>query len=157
MAVTVALSEYEIERGKPMPDKNHALIQGNLFFLIRLLYGEKYTVLPEINLDLPIRERVPDLAIYPVIQFNPDENEIRMKQAPLCAVEILSTKQDLSELMTKRAEYFTGGVLSYWLVLPALYTIYVFHSATEYQIFSGKDKLQDAKLGIELQLEEVFK
>jgi Uma2 family endonuclease len=157
MSATVALSEYEIERGKPMPDKNHALIQGNLFFLIRLFYSEKYTVLPEINLDLPIRERIPDLAIYPAMKFHPDENEIRMKEAPLCAIEILSAKQDLSELMTKRAEYFTGGVLSYWLVLPALYTIYVFHSATEYQIFSGKDILQDSKLGIELNLEEVFK
>ena len=156
MSTTVALSEYEIERGKPMPDKNHALIQGNLHFLLRLMYREKYTILLEINLDLPIRERVPDLAIYPVMKFNPDENEIRMKQAPLCAIEILSAKQDLSELMTKRAEYFTGGVLSYGLVLPALYTIYVFSSPTEYQIFSGKDKLQDAKLDIELNLEEVF-
>ena len=61
-----------------------------------------------------------------------------MKQVPLCAIEILSAKQDLSELMTKRAEYFTGGVLSYWLVLPALYTIYVFHSATEYPHFLWK-------------------
>ena len=157
MSASVSLSEYEIERGKPMPDKNHALIQGNLFFLIRLFYNEKYTVLTEINLDLPLRERIPDLAIYPAMKFHPDENEIRMKEAPLCAIEILSAKQDLSELMTKRAEYFTGGVLSYWLVLPALYTIYVFHSATEYQIFSGKDILQDAKLGIKLNLEEVFK
>lgn len=156
MSVTAALSEYETERGKPIPDKNHALIQGNLYFLIRLLYGEKYTVLPEINLDLPIRERVPDLAIYPKMEFNPDENEIRMKQVPLCTIEILSAKQDLSELMTKRAEYFTGGVQSYWLVLPALYTIYVFYSPSEYYIFSGKDKLQDVKLGIELSLEEVF-
>lgn len=157
MSVTAALSEYEIERGKPMPDKNHALIQGNLYFLIRLLYGEKYTALPEINLELPVRERVPDLAIYPKIDFNPDENEVRMKQAPLCAIEILSAKQDLSELMTKRAEYFTGGVLSYWLVLPSLYTIYVFYSPSEYYIFSGKDKLEDNKLGIELSLAEVFK
>ena len=157
MPSTVALSEYEIERGKPMPDKNHAFIQENLLFLIKLMHRDKYRVLPEINLDLPIRERIPDLAIYPMMKFVPDENEIRMKQVPLCAIEILSAKQDLSELMTKRAEYFTGGVLSYWLVLPALYTIYVFHSATEYHIFSGKDKLQDAKLGIELDLEEVFK
>jgi len=79
------------------------------------------------------------------------------KKFPFCAIEILSAKQDLSELMTKRAEYFTGGVLSYWLVLPALYTIYVFYSPSEYHIFSGKDKLQDTKLGIELSLEEVFK
>ncbi|AEE49761.1 Uma2 family endonuclease [Haliscomenobacter hydrossis] len=156
MSTTVALSEYEIERGKPMPDKNHAFIQENLLFLIKLMYREKYRVLPEVNLDLPVRERIPDLAIYPMMKFVPDENEIRMKQAPLCAIEILSAKQDLSELMTKRAEYFTGGVLSYWLVLPALYTIYVFSSPTEYQIFSGKDKLYDAKLDIELNLEEVF-
>lgn len=37
------------------------------------------------------------------------------------------------------------------------FVFYVFHSATQYQIFSGKDILQDSKLGIELNLEEVFK
>lgn len=157
MTTSIALSQYEIERGKPMPDKNHAFVQGNFMFLLRLKYGALFTLLPEINLDLPIRERVPDLAIYPPMIFAPDQNEIRMREVPLGVVEILSARQDLTELMIKCSEYFSAGVKSYWLALPALCTVYVFYAPNEYEIFSGKDVLKDKVLGIELDLTDIFK
>jgi Uma2 family endonuclease len=157
MTAQLALSDYEIERGKPMPDKNHAFVQGNLLVQMFLKYSARFRVLPEINLGLPIREHVPDLAIYPPMVFAPDDNELRMSEVPLGVVEILSAKQDLSELMIKRSEYFAAGVQSYWLALPALKTIYVFYSPDQYDIYSGKDVLQDKRLDIELDLAEVFK
>lgn len=157
MTTSLALSEYEIERGKPRPDKNHAFVQGNLLMQLFLNYSTIFRVLPEINLDLPIRERVPDLAIFPTMAFVADENEIRMRQVPLGVIEILSAKQDLTELMIKCSEYFSAGVQSYWLALPALKTIYVFYAPDEYVIYSGKDILQDKKLNIELDLTEIFK
>ena len=40
MDTTLALSEYEIERGKPIPSKNHAIVQRNLVFSLHLKYGE---------------------------------------------------------------------------------------------------------------------
>ncbi len=152
-----ALSDYEIERGKPMPDKNHAIIQGRLNFRLTLKYGDKFSILPEIQLQLPTRERVPDLAIYPPLSFEADNNEIRMTQMPLCAIEILSEMQSLNELSKKCGEYFTAGIPSYWLVIPALTSIYVFHSRQDYTIFSYKDRLVDTLLDIELDLGEIFK
>ncbi|MBP6810154.1 MAG: Uma2 family endonuclease [Saprospiraceae bacterium] len=157
MTTSLALSEYEIERGKPMPDKNHAFVQGNFLIQLFLKYSSKFRVLPEVNLDLFIRERVPDLAIYPPMAFVPDENEIRMREVPLGVIEILSARQDLAELMIKCSEYFAAGVKSYWLALPALRTIYVFYAPNEYEIYSGTDLLQDKKLNIELDLAEIFK
>jgi Uma2 family endonuclease len=151
------LSDYEIERGKPMPDKNHAMIQGRLMSRLDRYYGEKYTILTEINLDLPTRERVPDLAIYPPLTFDPDNNEIRMVQRPLCAIEILSEMQSLNELSKKCGEYFSAGIPSYWLVLPALKSIYVFHSRQDYTIFSYKNRLVDKVLDIELDLGDIFR
>lgn len=140
-----------------MPDKNHAFVQGNLLFQLFLKYESKFRVLPEINLDLRTHVRVPDLAIYPPMEFTPNDNELRMTEMPLGVIEILSAKQDLAELMIKCAEYFAAGVKSYWLALPALRTIYVFYSPEEYEIFSGKDPLRDKKLNIELELTEIFK
>ncbi|HMR45132.1 MAG TPA: Uma2 family endonuclease [Saprospiraceae bacterium] len=157
MTNTIALSEYEIERGKPLPDKNHAFIQARLLLKAQVKYEGRYTILPELTLGLPVRERVPDLAIYPPMDFVPGDNEVRMSEVPLGVVEILSAKQDLSELMIKRAEYFTAGVKSYWLALPDLKTIYVFYSPEDYDIYSGKDILKDKKLDIELDLAEIFK
>jgi Uma2 family endonuclease len=152
-----ALSDYEIERGKPMPDKNHAIIQGRLIFRLNFNYGEKFSILPEIHIGLPTRERVPDLAIYPPLSFEADNNEIRMTQMPLCAIEILSEMQNLNDLSKKCGEYFTAGIPSYWLVLPALTSIYVFHSRHDYKIFSYKDRLIDSVLDIELDLGEIFR
>jgi Uma2 family endonuclease len=153
----VALSDYEIERGKPMPDKNHAIIQGRLVSRLDRAYGDTFTILPEIHLDLPKKERVPDLAIYEPLIFDPDDNELRMSKPPLCAIEILSEMQNIHELMVKRKEYFIAGVQSYWLVLPSLRTIYVFYSVEDSVVFTHKDRLIDKMLNIELDLNEIFR
>ncbi len=157
MDTTLALSEYEIERGKPMPSKNHAIVQRNLVFLLQLKYGDRYGVLPEINLDLPVRERVPDLAIYRSVEFTPGADEVRMSEPPLGVIEILSPLQSMSDLMVKRSEYFAAGVQSYWLVLPDLMSVYVFYSPEDYDVYAKQEMLRDKKLEIELGLGEVFK
>ena len=157
MDTILAQSEYEIERGKPMPSKNHAIVQRNLVFNLQLKYGDRYGVLPEINLDLPTRERVPDLAIYRSVEFTPGADEVRMTEVPLGVIEILSPQQSINDLMVKRGEYFAAGVQSYWLVLPDLLSVYVFYSPEEYEVFTRQEVLKDKKLEIELELGEVFK
>lgn len=157
MDTTLALSEYEIERGKPMPSKNHAIVQANLLLAIQPKYASRFRVLPEINLDLPERERVPDLAIYRSVEFTPGADEVRMTEVPLSVIEILSPQQSITDLMVKRSEYFAAGVQSYWLVLPDLLSIYVFYSAEDYDVFAKQEVLHDRKLEIELGLGEVFK
>jgi Uma2 family endonuclease len=151
------LSDYEKERGKPMPDKNHAIIQSRIVTKLSVKYEDNYTVLTEINLDLPVRERVPDLAIYPILDFQPDDNEMSMVVPPLGAIEILSEAQSPRELLKKRTEYFIGGVKSYWIVLPAFRTIYVYSSPDEYEIFKHTQILEDKILDIELDLKDIFK
>lgn len=157
MDTTLALSEYEIERGKPMPSKNHAIVQANLLLSLQPKYASRYRLLPEINLDLPVRERVPDLAIYRAVEFTPGADEVRMAEVPLAVIEILSPQQSISDLMIKRGEYFAAGVQSYWLVLPDLLSIYVFYSPEEYDVFAKQEVLVDKKLDIELGLGEVFR
>ena len=80
-----------------------------------------------------------------------------MLKPPLCAIEILSEMQNVNVLMKKKREYFNVGILSYWLVLPSLRTIYVFHNVNDSTIFSYKDRLIDKKLNIELDLSDIFK
>jgi Uma2 family endonuclease len=148
-------SQYEIERGKPMPSKNHSFVQGNLYFHLRSNF-KKFQVLPELSLQLESSEKVPDLAIFENIEFTPGNDEIRVTQMPLCAIEILSPKQNLTELLVKAHAYFDNGVKSYWLVLPALRSIYVFSSALESEVYTHKDILKDEQLGIELELKGIF-
>ena len=149
------LSDYEIERNKPMPSKHHAITESNLNFELRLKYGDRFRVLTEISLALPGRERVPDLAIYPSMEFG--EEEIKMTEIPLCAIEILSPTQNHLDLNHKRKEYFAAGVQSYWLVFPDLKSVYVYYSPEDFEIYTYRDVLSDKKLAIELDLKEVFK
>ncbi|MBK9338219.1 MAG: Uma2 family endonuclease [Lewinellaceae bacterium] len=98
--VETAANTYEIEREKPMPSKHHAIIQGNINFLIRLIYGDKFRVLSEISIKFPLRDRIPDLAIYRPMEYG--EEEIKMSEIPLGVVEILSPTQSHEELEIKR-------------------------------------------------------
>ncbi len=155
-STAISKSEYELERDKPVPSKNHAIIQGNLYFLIRNAYGERLSPLPEVSIKASPKEKVPDIAIFPKVEFTPGEDEVRMENAPLGVIEILSPSQSLTELISKSAAYFEAGVQSYWLVLPDLRSIYVFSAPGEYQLFAKEDKLEDPRLEIELELKEVF-
>jgi len=157
MDAVAVKSDYELERDKPMPSKNHSIVQGNLHFLIRSAYGKRYRVLPEVSIVISSKEKVPDIAIYSTLEFTPGEDETRLENAPLGVIEILSPSQSLTELIAKSAAYFEAGVLSYWLVLPDLRSIYVFSAPGEYQVFTREDRLEDPRLEVELELGEVFR
>jgi Uma2 family endonuclease len=158
MEATIVKSAYEIERGKPMPSLNHSIIQGNLVFQLKLNYQDRYGILPELNVDVKApKDKVPDIAIYPVVEFVPGQDKIHVEEAPLSVIEILSPTQTISELIKKSAVYFQKGVKSYWLVIPEVRTIYVFNGLDEYEVFSRKEILKDEQLGIEVDLGEIFK
>lgn len=156
MEEVLTLSDYEIERGKPMPSKNHAIVQKRLLVAISAKYPNLET-LPELTIDFPVRDRVPDLAFYRQVEFTPGDDETAMTEMPLGLVEILSPSQSTSELMQKLKEYFGAGVQSYWIVLPDFLTVYVYYSPDDFEVFTKKETLIDKKLGIELNLGEIFK
>jgi Uma2 family endonuclease len=151
-----AVSEYETERDKPMPSKHHAFIQSRLLSQFDRLYSDRYTVLTELSLELPIRDRVPDLCVYPYIEFMGDE-EIKMSELPICTIEILSPTQNHIDLLIKRRQYFDAGIKSYWLVFPDPKSVYVYSNPEEFEVFSYREVLKDPILDIELPLAEIFK
>lgn len=155
--MTFVESPYEIERNKPMPSLNHSITQKRLVVGLDNKYRHRYEILPEIKIEMEPKDRVPDIGIYAPQEFRPNEDELKMYDAPLGVIEILSPTQDLTSLISKSAQYFQKGAQSYWLVLPALRTIYVFNEPGEYENFTYRDILRDEKLGIELDLKEIFK
>ncbi len=150
-------SEYEIERGKPMPSRNHAYIQSKIIKLLDRKYADKYEGISELSLLVEEKERVPDILIYKNFEFRPGNDEVKVSEMPLAVVEILSPKQNLGDLIAKSYLYFEAGVKSYWLVLPDLTTIYIFSAPNEYEAFVKKGILKDTQLDIELNLEDIFK
>jgi Uma2 family endonuclease len=153
----VAPSEYELERGKPIPSKAHAFIQSNLIFWLRTQHGNRFTVLPELNLQLPEgRYVVPDLAVFPPMKIDVLNDEIRVTEVPLAVVEILSPQQPLPDVTLKSEIYFELGVQSYWLVIPPLRSVYVFDSPRNSNAFVNDEVLRDPHLQVEIPLSEIF-
>ncbi len=151
------LSEYELERGKPMPSKNHAFIQTRLGFALYEQYRKQFSILSEVSIKLANDKATPDIAIFPLLSFDWKHDEITLTEPPLTTIEILSPTQALSILTDKAEDYFSIGVKSCWIVLPQLTTILTMQASvrtTTY--FQIGDTLTDPATGITIDIKSVF-
>jgi Uma2 family endonuclease len=149
------LSEYEQERGKPMPSKNHGILQASLIIVLHRYYAKQYRVISELSLDLLGDRLTPDICVYPYTPSNWLHDQTPVTEPPLIAVEIISPSQSVTEMLLKARRYFAGGVQSFWLVEPALQTISVVSPNDTLQTFAAGTVL-DTTTGIEIPIAEVF-
>ena len=89
------MSEYEIERGKPIPSQQHARLQTRITVYLGVHYANNFEVLTELTLDTPGEKSIPDIAISPVEEIDFNHDEINRKEPPLATIEILSPTQAL--------------------------------------------------------------
>ena len=149
-------TNYQTERNKPMPSRNHAAIQLNIGFLLKSIYRKKYRAFSELTLNLSDWISVPDISIFPYSKYDASNDQIKVTESPLCVMEILSPTQTQSELISKTRQYFENGVKSVWVVFPELENVYVFSSSTDYEIFRKGQILKDLTMEIEMNVDEIF-
>ena len=148
--------QYEQERGKPMPSKNHAILQMEIGFELKTQYGNQYDIFPELSLDLTSGKAVPDLCIYEKTPRNWQVDVVKTKEAPLLAIEILSPKQNFNDIVDKMNNiYFPAGMKSVWVVLPPAESIMVFKPNEKTKTYN-EGILNDAASGFELNLDKIF-
>jgi Uma2 family endonuclease len=151
------LTDYEIERGKPMPSRNHSLVQNRLSFLLTKDYEQEFSFLSEAEISFLPKNAVPDVCIYPKMQVNFEEEDvIKMPDPPITAIEILSPKQALEDVVAKaRKIYFPNGVKSVWVVMTSLKTVAVIAPGVEPKFFSSGE-LFDPATNVRLTVNEIF-
>lgn len=149
------VSEYEQERGKPMPSLNHGTIQLRLGSELLRRYEDEYSVISEVTLDTS-PPMTPDLVVYPEIALNWIHDQIRMTDPPLLVVEIISPSQSVDEMIPKIERYFDFGVRSCWLVQPPLQQIAVFTPEMQPVVFTH-GPIQDPASGFSVNIEDIFK
>lgn len=151
------LSDYELERGKPMPSKLHSFLTQRLTVLITNRFGKSFIVFPELSLEtLGEKNMVPDIALCEPSPIDFSQDELRLKEPPLGVIEILSATQSLQTLVDKTNDYFSFGVKSCWVVLPILKSIYVFNAPQQFEVFTPGQELYDAQLEIKLSIDDIF-
>lgn len=152
---SVELSDYEKERGKPMPSLNHSIVQLRLG--IAFAAFTDFSVLPELTLELPSGERLtPDLSIYPKLTPDWRHDVIRMKIMPKLTVEIPSPTQGFQEIADKLDLYFAHGVESVWVVQPGMQTVAIYLPGVGRPQIVTEGEAKDPVTGLTARLEEIF-
>jgi Uma2 family endonuclease len=161
--------QQQPEAGKiRMLSKNHSLAMGRLAGL--LFNDERFTVMPELSLDMnPIDlaqyglkaqdELVPDICLYSKadkLDFS-ELDELKVKQIPLLAIEVLSPRPGISEIIAKFHAYFALGVKSCWLVMPVIKSITTYSQPGQPKTFDINDsELVDEVMNIRLPTQKIF-
>jgi len=157
MASTTApefISDYERERGKPMPSLLHSAVQLRLGSLLMAKYEEQYSVFSELTLDFnpPL---IPDLCVYPKMALDWSVDQVRVTDLPLLVIKIQSPTQSVQELVEKVQRYLAEGIQSAWLVEPMFKLIAVYAPGAEPQIYT-QGEVTDPVTGISVTLEDIF-
>ena len=155
MAVSTALSQYEIERNKPMPNFIHGVLQSKINSLLSTQYNEKYLFPNELSLATTPGS-TPDICVYPKKKLSLISVAAKETEAPITTIEIQSPSQSIDELIIKTHNlYFPMGVQSAWIVIPAIKAIQVIAPNKPNLLFTA-GLLKDPITGIEIEIEKVF-
>ncbi|OIN56005.1 Uma2 family endonuclease [Arsenicibacter rosenii] len=155
-SVIEQLSEYELERGKPVPDTIHGIVQTNIAGELFIRYRSVYRIMSEVTLDTQPVGTTPDVLVYPTFEPDFQNRSARRSDPPLLTIEIQSPSQSLEVMVEKTAIYFHFGVKSCWVVLPSIKAVIVYTAPDTYRFFHDKDLLTDENAGIELPVDLLF-
>jgi Uma2 family endonuclease len=149
------LSDYEIERGKPMPSESHSRIQKRLILFLNT-FEPPFEVFPELSLELDGDQSVPDVCIYPMQPYSWQEDNIRRTEAPLLLIEIVSPSQSYKTLLAKSRTYLSHGVPVCWIIQPEMEAIIVVEPNQKPRVITSGVVL-DAATGISVTIEDIFR
>lgn len=152
---TEPVSEYEQERGKPMPSKFHSLVQINIGTALKMRYRKTHSIHSELSLNLGDRPATPDVSVYLKSDISLERDEIKMTQPPLLIIEILSPTQAQQEVADKIEVLLGSGVKAAWLVQPTINAVSVFLPAQKPKTFT-EGIISDGATGIELSIDDIF-
>jgi Uma2 family endonuclease len=158
------ISADEVEK---MPSRNHSLIVGRITGL--LFNDKRFTVMPELSLDTsPIElkqfnlhtkdELIPNISIYQkTIDLSEPLDELKMTDMPALAIEVLSPRQGMNDIIAKFQAYFALGIKSCWLVMPAIKSITVYSQPNQHKTFDiNDDEVIDEMMDIHLFIRQIF-
>jgi Uma2 family endonuclease len=160
--MTELLAEIESEESVDMGSLNHSAIQVNLAVLLKQV--GTFSVYTELSLDTSrldktkykFKEEIkPDVCIYPKRGLSRPYDILKMTEMPILAIEILSPKQGIQEIVEKIDAYFALGVRSCWLIDPTTAIVIVYRALDERNVFASGEVIDDM-IGIRLPFDEIF-
>ena len=132
-------------------ERAHSMVQSNVIFGLRQRYANLF-VWPEqrIRTIADRRSRVPDVCV--TLQ---DPGTDVFLTPPLIAVEILSKRDEMSDVLEKLDEYVAFGIPHIWVIDPRRKKAFTFEGGRLQEVEGGA--LTAGANQIQLPLEDVFR
>ena len=128
----------------------HSLVQRNIIVALSRKYPHVYAV-PELRSQVSSsRYRLPDVCVL----LSAPRTKV-LTEAAFLAVEILSERDRMTEVMEKLNEYAAKGVPNIWVVDPRLRQMFVFRTHGLQQIEGDVIATENPRL--ELTRDEIFR
>ena len=137
---------------EPMPSLNHSYICIEI--IKQLLENKGIQPLPELTLDID-NGLTPDISIFPKKTVKPNflRDIVRCQEMPIVAIEVISPRQSIQDILEKSAGLVKSGVRAVWAIEPYGKTIFVTTENSE-QIFH--EEIVETE-GIKVDFTKVFK
>ena len=97
----------------------------------------------------------PDICVYPRRGLSRPQDILKMNDMPLLAIEIVSPRQGLYDLINKFRVYFVLGIQSCWLVEPTINAVSVYTAIDRWETYT-RDALIDEKLNLHIPVSQIF-
>jgi Uma2 family endonuclease len=145
----IELEDLQIE--EEMPSLNHSIICADI--AEQIYENKKVKALPELTLDIG-KGITPDLCIYERDKIKADfwKDITRYSQMPVLAIEVISSSQNIQDLLEKAELLVKTGVKTVWTVEPFTNTVFVTDK-------SGKKRLHNQEVeseGIKVDFRQIF-
>jgi Uma2 family endonuclease len=151
-----------------MGSYNHSLVQARIPAL--LSDDDRFSGFIELSLDasqidlsqfsLKTKEELkPDICFYPKAEKVKVKKRdlLKMAEMPLLAIEIISPKQGIDDILAKFEAYFALGVKSCWLIMPSVEIVDVYSQLEQHRIFDLNDaEIIDEVADIRLPIQKIF-
>lgn len=152
-----ATSDYERERGKPMPNYTHGVVQANITVSLAVQAGTNYRVANELTFEFDDGlVLTPDISVLARRPVRWRREPARCREVPVMVVEIVPPSQGYSVAVEKIDAYFAHGVQSVWEVNPALEVVALHRPGEQRPHIVQQGEAIDPATGLTVRLEEVF-
>ena len=130
-------------------DRSHSLVQGNVHYSLRSRYPELFIWVEQRVRTTRSRCRIPDVCV--TVQ---DPLTDVFETPPLICIEVLSRRDEISNVLEKLEEYGAAGVRYIWVVDPRRKKAFYYDGGLR-AVTSGVLATTDEPL-VELPLADVF-
>ncbi len=151
------ISAYEKERGKPMPNLAHSILEPRIASALHAQTADRYLVAVELTLELADGSVLtPDVTVLAKRPIHWSREPAHCRDLPILVVEIVSPSQGYLSVVEKKEIYFRNGVQSLWEVNPALRVIAIHRPDREVPDIFQSGEAKDSVTGMSVSMEDIF-